>query len=358
MPIQYNLTSIPMFSLFGDGLYPHTRCADRDLPGTCTSRARPTATVGRRDAGVLLQAAIDAGLDADRNYVDLGSVWSRTPPTTTFTLTVDGETHTSNVYALGELRRQGRRRDDARRSARRARSCRPSRQKASDLELAARAARRRTRVRTNADAARASSRATTSRTPPPHRRRSRGRSRPALPRSASQSRPDSKGCVAAPWTAPTPERSSPQAEQANQLTPWTSDGDRYGLRLQAAPARRIGLLTDGTVRTPRRPLEFKAGLRATSRYPWQNYPGVGSHVTSNDNEPRAVEAPDRPRGFFDDGRPSSRPRRIGPWGPVPGARSRYRGIIDRLPAVLYIDGVDDGDTHGRRRSGRSPTSSA
>jgi diguanylate cyclase (GGDEF)-like protein/PAS domain S-box-containing protein len=67
-------------------------------------------------------------------------------------------------------------------------------------------------------------------------------------------------------------------------------------------------------------------------------------VTVNDNEPASVDALTAQGGFLAD---------VGMAGTDAIAdlaqrhrelEARYRGIIDRLPAVLYIDGVHDGDT--------------
>jgi hypothetical protein len=102
VPIEYSLTDMPMFSLFGDGLvvipgaqieiYPGPA-----LPAMSQMRLTPEAIQ------LLLQKAVDAGLDVDRDYTDLGSIGIADAPTTTFTLTIDGQVHTTNVYALGML---------------------------------------------------------------------------------------------------------------------------------------------------------------------------------------------------------------------------------------------------------------
>lgn len=102
VPIEWNLTNMPMFSLFGDGLvvipgaqieiYPAPA-----LPALSQMRLTPEAIQ------LLLQKAVDAGLDVDRDYTDLGSVGIADAPTTTFTLTIDGQVHTTHIYALGML---------------------------------------------------------------------------------------------------------------------------------------------------------------------------------------------------------------------------------------------------------------
>ena len=94
--VQYNLTRMPMFSLYADGLvvmpgaqtdiYPGPA-----LPALAQQRLSPDAIK------LLLQAATDAGLDKDR---DLRTMTVSDAPTTVFTLTIDGQTHTTQVYAL------------------------------------------------------------------------------------------------------------------------------------------------------------------------------------------------------------------------------------------------------------------
>jgi hypothetical protein len=96
VPVQYYLTGMPMLSLYGDGLlvtpgaqieiYPGPA-----LPALSQQRLTPEAIQ------MLLQAAIDAGLDKDR---DLKTMMVSDMPTTVFTLTIDGQTHTTQVYAL------------------------------------------------------------------------------------------------------------------------------------------------------------------------------------------------------------------------------------------------------------------
>ena len=102
VPIEWSLTNMPMFSLFGNGLvvvpgaqieiYPGPA-----LPALSQSQLAPDAIE------LLLQEAVAAGLDVDRDYSDLGSVGIADAPTTTFALTIDGQVHTTQVYALGLL---------------------------------------------------------------------------------------------------------------------------------------------------------------------------------------------------------------------------------------------------------------
>ena len=100
--MQYNLTNTPLFSLFGDGLVVMPGAQIEIYPGP----ALPALAQERLSTDAiqqLLQAALDAGLNTDRSYTDLGSVGIADAATTTFTLSVNGQTHKTEVYALGEL---------------------------------------------------------------------------------------------------------------------------------------------------------------------------------------------------------------------------------------------------------------
>jgi hypothetical protein len=101
-PINFNLTNIPMVSLFGDGLFVTPGAQIEIYPGPALPAiAQERLSVAAIES--LLQAALDAGLDTDRDYTDLGRVGIADASTTTFILTVEGKTHITNVYALGEL---------------------------------------------------------------------------------------------------------------------------------------------------------------------------------------------------------------------------------------------------------------
>jgi hypothetical protein len=96
VPVQYNLTRMPMLTLYGDGLYispgPQIEIYPGPaLPALAQQRLTPEAVQ------LLIQAAIDAGLDSDHSYT---TMMVSDAPTTTFTLTVDGQTRTTDVYAL------------------------------------------------------------------------------------------------------------------------------------------------------------------------------------------------------------------------------------------------------------------
>jgi hypothetical protein len=95
--VQYNLTRMPIMSLYADGLLITPGVQTDIYPGP----ALPALTqqqLSPEAIQLLTQAAIDAGLDTDR---DLQTMSVSDMPTTVFTLTIDGQTYTTNVYALG-----------------------------------------------------------------------------------------------------------------------------------------------------------------------------------------------------------------------------------------------------------------
>jgi hypothetical protein len=102
---EYTLTAMPPFSLFGDGTVVTPGAQIELYPGPALPPlvATPVTEEGIR---AILRAGVDAGLDEDHEYTDLGAVGIADASTTVFTLTVDGATHVTKVYALGELGQQ------------------------------------------------------------------------------------------------------------------------------------------------------------------------------------------------------------------------------------------------------------
>jgi hypothetical protein len=102
VPAEYTLTSMPAFSLYGDGTAVAPGAQTEIYPGPALP---PLFATPVTEAGIqaLLQAAIDAGLDEDHEYTDMGSVGIADASTTVFTFTIDGTTHVTKAYALGML---------------------------------------------------------------------------------------------------------------------------------------------------------------------------------------------------------------------------------------------------------------
>jgi hypothetical protein len=99
---DYQLTTVAGFSLFGNGQVVIPGAQTMIYPGPALP---PMVSTPLDAAGVqaLLQDAIDAGLDHEAAYTDLGAVGIADASTTVFTLTTDGRTHVTKAYALGEL---------------------------------------------------------------------------------------------------------------------------------------------------------------------------------------------------------------------------------------------------------------
>jgi hypothetical protein len=98
----YTQGQIPGFSLFGDGRVITSGAQIEIYP----QPAMPPVIVTTVDAdgvATIVRAALDAGLGTDADYTDLGSTMIADAATTTFTLTANGETHVVRVYALSEL---------------------------------------------------------------------------------------------------------------------------------------------------------------------------------------------------------------------------------------------------------------
>jgi hypothetical protein len=99
---SFYLTEVPQFSLFGDRSIFTGGVEPAIYPGA----ALPSINVQVvTEAGIqaILQAAIDAGLDDGADHTDLGSVGIADANTTVFIFHAGGVSHTVKVYALGML---------------------------------------------------------------------------------------------------------------------------------------------------------------------------------------------------------------------------------------------------------------
>ena len=100
--LEYSLTVAPAFSLFGDGTVVTQGAQTEIYPGPALP---PLIVTHITEDGIqaLLRAALEAGLDSDHQYTDMGAVGIADATTTVFTFTADGATHVTKVYALGML---------------------------------------------------------------------------------------------------------------------------------------------------------------------------------------------------------------------------------------------------------------
>jgi hypothetical protein len=99
------LVRIPTFSLYGDGIEIEAGAEMEIYPGPALPPIL-ARSVSEQGIQAILRAAVDAGLNHDARFTDLGSVGIADATTTVFTLSVDGVTHRTEVYALSMLPEQ------------------------------------------------------------------------------------------------------------------------------------------------------------------------------------------------------------------------------------------------------------
>ena len=103
VPVEYNLTQFPSFTLFGDGriVLPGPQIEIYPSPALPAVNQRIVTEDGMQS---IIQAALDAGLgEGDRDHSDFGSTMIADATTAVFTFSADGQTSRVSVYALAEL---------------------------------------------------------------------------------------------------------------------------------------------------------------------------------------------------------------------------------------------------------------
>jgi len=98
VPIEYTLTHMPWFALYGDGLIVIKGPVDAKYPGPLLPDLRQMR-VTPAEIQKILAAADGAGLLGSDARFDATGIFDA--GTTTFTTIVDGKTHTIGAYALG-----------------------------------------------------------------------------------------------------------------------------------------------------------------------------------------------------------------------------------------------------------------
>jgi len=98
VPIEYNYTMVPEFTLYGDGRIIVTGPMTEQFPGPALPNLQ-TTVVSEDAIQAILAAAKEAGLF--QNDVDYGSPGVADVGTTTFTVNAGGTTYSSQIYALG-----------------------------------------------------------------------------------------------------------------------------------------------------------------------------------------------------------------------------------------------------------------
>ena len=98
VPIEYNYTMVPEFTLYGDGRIIVPGPVTMQYPGAALPNLQ-TAVVSEDIIQAMLAAAKEAGLF--QNGADYGQPGVADVGTTTITVGADGATYTSSIYALG-----------------------------------------------------------------------------------------------------------------------------------------------------------------------------------------------------------------------------------------------------------------
>ncbi len=100
VPTEYLFTNAPSFALYGDGtlITPGAQIELYPGPALPPFVAR---TVSEEGIQAILHRALEAGLDLDGDYSDLGNMGIADAGTATFVLSADGATHRVTAYALG-----------------------------------------------------------------------------------------------------------------------------------------------------------------------------------------------------------------------------------------------------------------
>lgn len=224
VPIDYMLSSMPNFSLYGDGTLITLGAQIEIYPAPALPAIR-RQHLTEDGLQAVLGAALQAGLGTDRDMTDLGSVGIADASTTVFTLNANGEEHTVRVYALGELgeRPPGMSRDEF--------------QARADLQaFVAKLARLERWLPDGSIGEATPYDATSARLfvseyqgdPALHQGPVTWPLSQPLTGSETGTEPGGYGCLAvtgADWT----DTLAPAAQSANQLTPWVSEGRRWAI---------------------------------------------------------------------------------------------------------------------------------
>jgi hypothetical protein len=102
VPVEWNLTSVPSFSLYGDGtlISPGAQIELYPGPALPAIASRPVTESGIQ---AILREALDATDETPPDLGDMGAMNVADAPTTVITVRADGIERTIEVYALAEL---------------------------------------------------------------------------------------------------------------------------------------------------------------------------------------------------------------------------------------------------------------
>ncbi len=98
VPVEYNVTLLPEFTLYGDGRIIAPGVTTLEYPGKALPSLQ-TAVISENAIQAMLSVAREDGLF--RNGVDYGHPGVADVATTTITINADGTTYTASIYALG-----------------------------------------------------------------------------------------------------------------------------------------------------------------------------------------------------------------------------------------------------------------
>ena len=101
-PVEYQLTNLPFFSLYGDGTLLTPGPQIEIYPGPALASIQQQ-TVTEDGVQAILHAALEAGLAEAKDMADLGSVGIADAADTVFTIRTDDVERTIRVYALAEF---------------------------------------------------------------------------------------------------------------------------------------------------------------------------------------------------------------------------------------------------------------
>jgi hypothetical protein len=100
-PVDHHLTSLPEFSLYGDGRIVRPGPQIEVYPGPALPSLE-VVSVDEAGVGLILDAAFRAGLDTMGDLSDMGTVGVADAPDTVFTVRAGGVDRQVRVYALSE----------------------------------------------------------------------------------------------------------------------------------------------------------------------------------------------------------------------------------------------------------------
>ncbi len=101
-PVEYQLTNFPFFSLYGDGTLITPGAQIEIYPGPALASIQQQ-TVNEDGVQAILEAALDAGLAEADDMTDMGSVMITDAAETVFTIRTEVVSRTIRVYALSEM---------------------------------------------------------------------------------------------------------------------------------------------------------------------------------------------------------------------------------------------------------------